>query len=99
MSAETDREDERRLQQLADQLNADAEPPLSPLQFLQDIWMMPIRRQAEIADASADKPLGEMTMPEMLSWGVVLAYGGATGYVIGTMAANLLAAALGGRRR
>lgn len=62
-------------------------------------WSRPVRSQLESIDASMDKPIGQMTMPELMAWVYVLGYGGLTGYVAGTMAANLLHSALRGPRR
>jgi hypothetical protein len=61
-------------------------------------WLTPIRGPLARAHETADKPLGSLTVPELFDWGVVLGYGALTGYVLGTMAVNLAAVLLGGRR-
>ena len=66
---------------------------------LAGLWTLPIRGPLDRTAATAAKPVGELTMPEVMDWAVVLGYAGLTGYVIGKMAGNLLEVMLGGRRR
>lgn len=66
---------------------------------LKDLWLIPIRKPLAATAATAEKPLAELTVPDLFAWVVVLGYGGITGYVLGKMAGNLLVAALGGPRR
>jgi hypothetical protein len=66
---------------------------------LMDMWLLPIRKPLAQTAATVDKPLADMTVPDLMAWGIVLGYGGVTGYVLGKMLGNLLVAALGGPRR
>jgi hypothetical protein len=63
------------------------------------LWLAPIRDPMRIAAASVDKPVGQMTMGELMSWAAVLAYAGLSGYVAGRIAGNLALAALRGPGR
>lgn len=63
-----------------------------------DLWMSPIRGQMDLCALTIKKPLGELTMPELLAWGICLSYGAMTGYVIGKVTANLVEVAVRGRR-
>lgn len=61
---------------------------------LLDLWLKPIEKPFLVATGCVDKPVGELTMPELMSWVYCLGYGGLTGFIIGKMIANLLGVAL-----
>jgi hypothetical protein len=75
------------------ELHAPARPALY------DLWLMPIRKPLAQASATAEKPIGEMTVPDLMAWVYVLGYGGISGYIAGRLIGNLLVVALGGPRR
>lgn len=62
-------------------------------------WRKPIEPHLAILKATSGKPLAELTMPELLTWGLVFSYAFATGMVIGQLAGNVLALALRGPPR
>jgi len=64
---------------------------------LMDAWVRPIRKPMAIASATADKPIGQLTMPELTAWAYVLSYGGLSGLLIGTLAIKILESAFGSR--
>jgi hypothetical protein len=64
-----------------------------------ELWLKPIARPYDRIVETADKPIGDLTVPEAMDWVFCLGYAGLTGYVIGKAAGNLLEVALGGRRR
>lgn len=66
------------------------------VQGVLDLWMRPIEGPMKIVTATSGKKVGDLTMPEVVSWLVVLGYGAMTGYVIGKVAANVV---LGPARR
>jgi len=66
---------------------------------LTEAWLRPVRGPYQRALRTVDKPVGDMTVPEVFDWALVLGYAGVTGYAIGKMAGNLLEVLLGGRRR
>jgi hypothetical protein len=66
---------------------------------LYDLWLMPIRKPLAATSATAQKPLAEMTVPDLMAWVYVLGYGGLSGYVAGKLIGNLLIVALGGHGR
>lgn len=64
-----------------------------------DLWARPIRGPYGRIIKTADKPIGDLTVPEAMDWVFCLGYAGLTGYVIGKAIGNLLVVGLGGRRR
>ena len=72
--------------------------PRSTLASLEVVWLMPIQKQLSIASRTAERPLAEITMPEVAAWLTVLGYGALTGFVVGRLVSNLLAVALGMRQ-
>ncbi len=59
-------------------------------------WRKPVEPFLEQMKATMDKPLAELTMPDLMSWLIVFAYAGATGFILGQLGGNLLATALRG---
>lgn len=60
------------------------------------LWLAPIGEPLRRVGATADKPLAELTMTDLVAWGCVLTYAAATGMVAARLAANLAAAAVRG---
>ncbi len=52
-----------------------------------DWWLKPVRKQLETAAGSIHKPLAEVTMDELVSWGILGCYS----YVVGMVAGRILA--------
>lgn len=63
------------------------------------LWARPVRDALGIVGGTASKPLGQLTMQELMAWGFLLLYSAATGAVLGHLAGNLAAAALRGPYR
>lgn len=61
-------------------------------------WEWPVRSELERISKIADKPLGQLTVPEAMDWLMVLTYGALTGLIAGTVIVNLSRAATGYRR-
>jgi hypothetical protein len=51
-----------------------------------DWWLRPVRQQLAAAAASLHKPLAEVTMDEMVSWGILVSYS----YVVGILAGRVI---------
>jgi hypothetical protein len=79
-------------------LDMPRDPFMSGHGVLMDIWLKPIRPSLDRVSTTIEKPLAEMTMPDLLAWFNILGYGALTGYVLGTLAGNLLSAAFAGPR-
>lgn len=62
------------------------------------LWAYPIRDALATVTDTAGKPVGELTMPEVMSWAWVAAYSALTGMIIAQAGANLAAVALRGDR-
>lgn len=60
-------------------------------------WLRPVASELAVMTATRDKPLGQLTLPEVLAWAVVLGYAALTGAVLGAMAGNVLRVAALGR--
>lgn len=63
------------------------------------LWARPIREPLAIASGTASQPLGQLTMQELVAWGVLFLYSAVTGMIIGHLAGNLAATALRGPHR
>jgi hypothetical protein len=55
------------------------------------MWLKPIRRQVEMAGASLHKPLAEVTVDEVVAWGILLTYSYVAGALLGRVLARLVA--------
>lgn len=60
------------------------------------LWLKPVQEPLQIAAATKDKPLGELTMTEFLAWGAVIMYATAAGMLAGHLLANVATVALRG---
>lgn len=60
------------------------------------IWASPIEPMLERIGDTADKPLAELTMTDLLTWAFVLGYAAMTGLVVGQLAGNLIVSAVRG---
>ena len=63
------------------------------------LWLRPIAESLEVVTGTVDKPVGAMTMIEILAWVNVLGYAMLSGYVAGRVAGNIAAVALRGPAR
>lgn len=79
-------------------LPTDEISPRSPLvaNSVVQAWLKPIRPFFDDAVSTFDKPLAELTIPEIMSWVMVFAYAIGTGMIAGRIAGNLAATALRG---
>lgn len=68
-----------------------------PLAPVLELWARPVRDLFPVVNATADKPIGQLTMKELLSWVALFGYLAATGALIGTMAGNVARVAIRGR--
>ena len=55
-----------------------------------DWWLAPVRKQIAVAAGSVHKPLAEVTVDEVVSWGILLGYGYLVGMVAGRVIARLV---------
>jgi hypothetical protein len=74
----------------------DFTPSGSVLEAALKAWRKPIEPFMARMTATRDKPLAELTMPDLISWVLVFGYAAATGAVLGHIGGNLLASALRG---
>jgi hypothetical protein len=51
-----------------------------------DWWLRPVRQQLAAAAASLHKPLAEVTVDEVVSWGILISYS----YLVGTLAGRVI---------
>lgn len=56
-----------------------------------DWWLAPVRKQIMTAAASINKPLAEVTVDEVVSWGIIAGYGYLVGLVLGRVIQRLVA--------
>lgn len=63
------------------------------------VWLKPVEPMLGKVIATRDKPLAELTMPEVLSWCYVIAYCMGTGMIAARLAANTAAVILHGPMR
>lgn len=63
------------------------------------LWLAPIREPLAVMAATSGKPVGELTMPEVMAWAMVGAYCVLSGMVLGRVAGNLAVTALRGPYR
>lgn len=63
------------------------------------LWLGPIREQLDIVARSKDKPLAELTMPEVAAWAICGAWCVLTGVIAGQVAANVAVTVLRGPGR
>jgi|HubBroStandDraft_1064217.scaffolds.fasta_scaffold15366_8 hypothetical protein len=56
-----------------------------------DWWLTPVRKQLATAAASIHKPLAEVTMDEVVSWGIIVGYGYLVGALLGRVIQRLVA--------
>jgi hypothetical protein len=56
-----------------------------------DWWLRPVQRQLAGAAGSIHKPLAEVTVDEVVSWGILLGYGYLVGLLAGRVIARLVA--------
>lgn len=70
-----------------------------PLGPIVQLWIKPVRGSYDRTAKTRDKPLAELTVPEVMDWAVILTYAMLTGYVIGKAVGNLAAVAIGGPKR
>lgn len=82
---------------MADEIShLDFTPPAAVLERAFLAWRRPVEPFLDRMAATRDKPLAELTMPDLISWLMVFGYAAATGAVLGSIGGNLLAAALRG---
>ncbi len=60
------------------------------------LWLTPIRGPLAMVIGSKDKTLGDLTMPEVMAWGIIAGYLILSGVVGGRLAGNLAATVLRG---
>jgi hypothetical protein len=63
------------------------------------LWLAPIRDQLPVIAATKDKPLAELTMPEIAAWAMVGFYCVVSGIAAGQLAANVAVTVLRGPGR
>jgi len=63
------------------------------------VWLYPITGSLEVVTGTVDKPVGALTMIELMAWASVLGYAALSGYVAGRIAGNVAAVALRGPAR
>lgn len=62
-----------------------------------EFWLRPVRDVLPTLNATADKPIGQFTVPELMSWALVLGYVFASASLAGAMAGNIVRVAVRGR--
>lgn len=68
------------------------------LPVLGRLWLKPIEGLIPVLKETEGKRLGDLTMPEVMAWGLTVSYCLATGMLAGNVAANLARVALHGPR-
>lgn len=63
------------------------------------LWAQPIREPLAMVAGTAQQPVGQLTMQQLVAWAALLLYSAATGMIIGHLAGNLTLAALRGPYR
>lgn len=85
---------------MADEIqHLDFSPRPDALEMLVKAWRKPIEPGLKVMKATAEKPLAELTMPDVLAWAIVLTYFAATGMLLGQLAGNVLVNVLRGPGR
>lgn len=61
------------------------------------LWLKPVESVYPTLKGTVDKPIGQFTMPELIAWGLTLAYLATSVALAETLAFNLARVALRGR--
>ena len=61
------------------------------------LWLQPLQPLLPVLRETADKPVAEMTMKELIAWGMVAFYAFSSGMLAATIARNIVRVAVAGR--
>ena len=71
--------------------------PLEDMPRLARLWLRPVEPLLPVLRETRDKPLGQLTVPELLTWAACLGYMVASMALAETLALNLVRVAVRGR--
>lgn len=75
----------------------DGPDPFAGMPALARLWLKPVESVYPTLKGTQDKPIGQFTMPELIAWGLTLAYLATSMALAETLALNVLRVAVRGR--